>query len=157
MIGYLRHDYEGAVPHLADAFRGFSEIGDLLGIATCLQNLGNCRRELGDVRAARGDYARALGSYAVTGDRWLLATMVEDVAMLVADDAPAAACRLLGAAEAARETIGARRVDHEEAEIARHLRRARERLGAAATREQDAGRALDLGAARELALGLCRT
>ena len=157
MIGYLRHDYAGAIPHLADAFRGFSEIGDLLGIATCLQNLGNCRRELGDAGAARGDYARALGSYAVTGDRWLLATMVEDVAMLVADEAPAAACRLLGAAEAAREAIGARRVDHEEAEIARHLRGARERLGVAATREQAAGRALDLGAARELALGLCRT
>jgi adenylate cyclase len=155
MTALVCHEYHEALPHLDESLRAFSEIGDLLGIATALQNLGNCYRELGDAGAARRHYARALEAYRVTGDQWLLWGLFEDVAMLVVGDDPAVAFRLVGAAAAVRDAIGAVRMGYEDEEVERHLADARRALGSVATREEAAGRSLVVDAAVVLALECC--
>jgi adenylate cyclase len=155
MIAYLQGDFERAIPHLEESVRIATEIGSLWTVAMAQQNLGNCARERGDSRRARRHYASALNAFSIARDRRELSRVFQNVAMTVAPAQPEEAFRLLGAADAVREAMGGTRPEHEESELEQRLRSARTRLGDAATREGDAGRAMSLDAAIALCRELC--
>ena len=126
-------------------------------MANTENNLGNAARDLGDIDAARSAYASSLRRFASWDDRWALAILLEDVALLAAStgDHPRA-ITLVEAASALRDEIGASQGDALKEEL-------RTRLApsiAALTDADDeaarsAGRALGLSGAVELALDVC--
>jgi tetratricopeptide (TPR) repeat protein len=98
------------------------EIGERWMVAICHNNLGNATRGLGDYAAARRHYAESLRAHRDYHDRWALAFLLEDVGLLAALESDGrAALELLGAADAARESIGAPRSVALEEEIAQQI------------------------------------
>jgi adenylate cyclase len=155
MVAYLQGAYDRAIPHLEQAVRIGTEIGSVGTVSIAKHTLGNCAREQNDFRVAAGSYADALESYAIAGDRRLLYLLFQDVGMLVVPDRPVPALRLLGAADALRESMGSTRADHEEAELAARMGPARAHLGGAAAQAEAAGRELSLDEAIALCRELC--
>lgn len=155
VIASYQGDYERAIPHLEEAVRLATEIDCPLTTATARQSLGNCLRELGKAADARDHYRYALDAYAIAGDQIELCSLLEDVAMVCAVTRPADALALIGAADALREAIGSPRMEHQEAQLERHRRRVRERLGEDAVDPAAAGRALGLDGAVSLCRALC--
>ena len=140
-----------------EALRVFSHVGYPWMMANTENNLGNAARDLGDVEAARSAYASSLRRFASWDDRWALAILLEDVALLAAStgDHPRA-ITLVEAASALRDEIGASQGDALKDEL-------RTRLApsiAALTDADDeaarsAGRTLGLSGAVQLALYVC--
>ena len=83
------------------------EIGDPHMLANFLSNLGDAARESDDGEEAGRCYRESLGLAWSLGEQWLIAYLLEDVAMLAAQDGHAApAIRLAAAAASLREAIG---------------------------------------------------
>jgi tetratricopeptide (TPR) repeat protein len=156
MVAYLRKQYAEAGSYLEEGLRAALQAGDLYGVAVTNHNFGNTRRELGDLGAAGENYLEALRSYALSGDRWSLCMLFDDIAILAALSSPHEAVRLVGASDALRELIGSPRLEYQEAELEEGVARARQQLGPDAAAELAAGRSLDLEAAIRLGSALCR-
>jgi hypothetical protein len=135
------------------------EVGDTWLVAIGHNNLGNASRGLGDHDAARRHYGESLRAYRDFEDRWALAFLLEDVALLAASSADApAALELIGAADALREAIGAPRAPSLAADIDRSLEGAATSLaGEARAAHRARGRALDVAEAIDRALTFCKS
>jgi hypothetical protein len=120
-------------------------------VASSLDNLGNATRELGDHAAAKALYDEALAIGYELGDLWLVAYVLEDVAILLARlDTPVEALTLAGAAARLRRELGSPRPPASQAELDRELDQARSALGPdEASRATAAGEALDVEHAAE--------
>jgi len=157
MIALLQKEYAAAWDLFQKAIQLAREIGDPWMVALSHNNLGNATRGLGQYDAARSHYAESLRIYRNYDDRWSLAFLFEDVATLAAlDNDPRAALALIGAATAARETIGAPRAPSQEEEIEARIGPSVAALSEAEQADWRArGRGLDLAAAVDYALRLC--
>ena len=114
------------------------------------------RASEGDYEATRELFAGALTTFRDHGDKWALAFMLEDVAVLaVLVDEPAVAIRLSGAGAALREETGSSRGAADQEELDGQLAPARESLGARADALWEAGRLGGLDDAISAALRLC--
>jgi uncharacterized protein HemY len=84
------------------------EIGDRQMIANALHSLGNVTRTQADYSTTRSLYRESLTMLRELGEKWLLAHLLEDMGGLAAlEDQPQRALRLVGAAAALRDSIGA--------------------------------------------------
>jgi predicted ATPase len=84
------------------------EMDDDRGVARALVNLGDLAARVGDRERALALYRESLALRLGLRDLPGTAAALEKVAWVVADDAPEAAARVLGAADALRESIRAR-------------------------------------------------
>jgi predicted ATPase/class 3 adenylate cyclase len=102
-------DYEAARSLLEEAMAIYREVGDKPGIASSpLGSLGSVARDQGDDAAARVLFTESLALHRELGHRLGIVKDLEGLAALaVAQAQPERAARLLGAAEALREVIGA--------------------------------------------------
>src|SRR5207244_6521150 len=106
--------------------------------------LGVLTRAQGDIAATCRLFANALRVYHDQGEKWALAFMLEDTAVVtVLASEPELALELAGAGAALREEIGAPRGPADQAELDAQLAPAREALGAAADDAFAAGRSLE--------------
>jgi tetratricopeptide (TPR) repeat protein len=136
--------------HSEEAVRLAREVGDRLNLAIGQHNLGNALRELRQLELAGPEYAAAAQAYQELDDRWGLAYLLEDVALLaVGSSIFEEGFRLLGAANALRAEIGAPRSSSAEAELTTRLSKARATLGdlAAAAEAHGARLGLDVAVA----------
>ncbi len=110
-------------------------------------------RDQGDYVAAHGLYHESLTINRELGDAWGLAYLLEDTGALAAREGHAArAYRLVGAAAALRETIGAPRSASEQTQLERNLEPARQVLGEADQAQAQAeGHAMSMEQAFEYA------
>ena len=101
-------DYAKAQIRLEEAVALQQEIGDRSNLANALNTLGNVIRAQGDYQAACKLYTESLIINRDLGDRRAIAYLLEDIGCLAALQQQAErALRLVGAAAALRETIGA--------------------------------------------------
>ena len=120
-------------------------------------NLANAARTLGDYPEARSQYAEGIRIYSDYGDRWALALLLEDVAVLAAlTGDPSRAFELIGTAESLRDEIGSPRAPSLQEELDEQLAPARTQLrGPEAEAALAKGRALTLDDGVGVALELC--
>ncbi len=140
-----------------EALAVLSEVGDPWMLANTENNLGNAARDLRDFKAAGSAYASSLRRFASWDDRWALAILLEDVALLAAGAGDhRRAVTLAEAAGTLREEIGASQGDALKEELRTRLEPSVATLGAS---EVDAaradGRSLGLAGAVALALDVC--
>jgi predicted ATPase/DNA-binding CsgD family transcriptional regulator len=125
-------------------------LGDTLGLANTLYTLGRVAQAEGDEGHARAFLAEAIELFLKLGDRWGLAACLESLALARASgphgaDGDARAARLWGAAEAAREALGAPLTPGDRRIHERHQAVSRVRLGQSLWQAAwSAGRALPL-------------
>ncbi len=157
MVAVLQKHYAEARDWFQKSMLLNREVGDSWMVAICHNNLGNATRGLGDYEAARRHYADSLRAYRDYDDRWALAFLLEDIGILAALGGDArSALELLGAADAAREAIGAPRAPSLEQEIGQQIAPA-----VAGLSEEDRtairtrGRSLGHSVAVDHALALC--
>ena len=132
----------------------YEEVGHRPGVGTALGSLGDVAAAEGDHLAARGFYQRSLAIWRELGLRHYAATNLELLATRVdPGQGGIRAARLLGAAEALREAIGAPLLYAWREEVHRGVAALRDALGeealAAAWAE---GRAMDWEEAADYAL-----
>jgi hypothetical protein len=129
------------------------DVGDARAMARGFVELGLAARSQGDARWAML-VAEGLGQIRNLGDRRNVAVVLEQLAAVAcADGRPEQAARLLGAAEALREAMGARLPPAEQAAHAKTEQAARAALGEAAfAAARAAGRSLTPVAAVDEAL-----
>ena len=101
-----RGDFDTASRRYADALAIHRQAGDRHAEARVLANLGDVAAQEGANERAEVLYQESLGLRSGLGDRIGVATVLERMAG-VADDRPARAAFLLGAAGAIRESVGA--------------------------------------------------
>jgi tetratricopeptide (TPR) repeat protein len=146
-----------ALESFQEAMRLNREVGDLWEVALAHHNLANAARMLGDFPEARSQYAAGIRIYRDYRDRWALALLLEDVAVLAALTAsPAAALELIGGVESLREEIGSPRAPSLQAELDEQLAPARAELaetGTAAALARGRGHPFDYSVT--LALEVC--
>lgn len=124
--------YSEARAYLQEAVALQREIGDKWAIGNALNNLGNVTREQGDYATTRALYEESLHLNRELGDRWALAYLLEDIGCLVArQGGTAVALRLIGAASALREAIGAPLSPAEQSKLDASLEPARQALSEA--------------------------
>ena len=132
------------------------EMGNPRMIALAEHNLGVLTRAEGDYQAARAFLASALRVQRDQNDRWALAFMLEDIAVLATLlEEPELALRLAGAGSALREETGAPRGPAAQTELDEQLAPAREALVDRAEAAWEAGRAAGLEVAVGEALAFC--
>ena len=86
------------------------EVGDAWMVAIGHNNLANANLGLGDHPAARAHFAASLRAYRGYDDRWAMAFLLEDIAVLAARmGSGTVAFELLGAAATLRDEIGSPR------------------------------------------------
>jgi tetratricopeptide (TPR) repeat protein len=130
------------------------QTGDPWMIALGEHNLGVLTRAQGDIVATCRLFANALRVYHDQIEKWALAFMFEDTAVVaVLAGEPALALQLAGAGAALREEIGAPRGPADQAELDAQLAQARETLGTAADEAFAGGHLLELDDAVAAALG----
>jgi class 3 adenylate cyclase/tetratricopeptide (TPR) repeat protein len=152
----LLGDVNGARARQEESLELRRETGDPSKIALGEHNLGLLTRSQGDFAITRRLFAGALGVYREQDDRWALAFMLEDVAVLASLlGEPELALRLAGAGAALRAETGAPRGRADQEELDGQLAPARDALQADAEVAWDAGRASGLEAAVQAALALC--
>lgn len=84
------------------------EVGDQYYIASAMHTMANIIRDQGDYPAAFRLYRESLEIYRQLSERWMLAYLLEDLACLAAKEKqPQRAFKLVGAASALREAVGA--------------------------------------------------
>ncbi|HEU0132752.1 MAG TPA: DUF4062 domain-containing protein [Mycobacteriales bacterium] len=148
-------DVRGSLPMYADALSVLREIGDMLSVARLLNNVGGALRQLGATDLAREAMLRALARYRRLASRWDVTDSLEHVAAAVLDLGDAAlAARLLGAAEALREQLGAPAAPYLEHARAANAAAVRAALGDRCDEEWQAGRALSWDEAVAAALSV---
>ncbi len=147
-------DYAEARSRLEEAVALQREVGDRAYIANALNNLGNVARAQGDDATARSLYHESLVINHELGDQWAIAYVLEDMGCLAALQGQAErALRLVGAAAALREAIGAPLSPAEQAKLERTLKPARRQLDKAGqVSAQAEGRELSLKQAIDYAL-----
>ena len=148
-------DLRGSLAMYAQALTVLREVGDMLSVARLLNNVGGALEHLGEHDLARDAMLRALARYRRLASRWDLTDSLEHLApaVLAAGD-PALAARLLGAAEALREQLGAPAAPYLEQSRAANARAVREALGDRADAEWEAGRETSWDDAATAALAL---
>jgi class 3 adenylate cyclase/tetratricopeptide (TPR) repeat protein len=112
MIAVLKQQFDVARELFAEAMRLNEEVGDTWMVAVGHNNLGNAYRGLGDTEAARRHYVKSAEEYLAYRDRWAAAFLLEDVAILAAQNGRSLrAIELLGAADSMRHEIDTPRTD----------------------------------------------
>ena len=107
------------------------EVGDRWAIANALNNLGNLAREQGDYGTAASLYHESMQIIKDLEDQWAISYLLEDLGCLSAlQDQPERALRLVGAASALREAIGAPLSPAEKQKLDGVLERARSAISA---------------------------
>ncbi len=106
-LARARGRLDEASMRFGDSLRLSREIGDQRGIADGLRNLGWLACRAGRRDEAFVDLHEAMERFLAMEDRIGIAECLVGLAQVVAPDAPARAARLLGAAEAMRDAIGA--------------------------------------------------
>ena len=145
-------DVQGSLPMYAASLAVLRELGDSLSLARTLNNVGGALAQVGATDLARDAMLRALARYARLGSRWDLTDSLEHIAPTAGD--PVLAARLLGAAEALREQLGAPAAPYLQESRAANEAAVRAVLGATADAEWAAGRALTEEEAVAAALSL---
>ena len=131
------------------------EVGDMWVVANSLNNLGNLARGQGDYLEANTRYRESLKIVHEYNDRWAMAYLLEDMGHLAClQEQPQRALRLVGAAEALRQAIGAPRSADEQQKIKSGLEKAQQAVGEpSAAQLLEEGRKLSLDAAAAYAMG----
>jgi len=138
----LQGDFERAAQMHAASLTEFLQLGESLGVAWAHQGLGETALAQGDDPQATAHFTVGLGLFRDLGDRAGLAWCLAGTAGACAAAQPATAAWLWGAAEALRQSIGAREGPNSRATHERLMARARDQLGEAAFAENwAAGRA----------------
>jgi predicted ATPase/class 3 adenylate cyclase len=152
-LALLRGDYDETIARVREAAALHRELGRRDQLTIDLINLGYALLGKHDDEAARASFAEALGIARELGDALETAYCLEGFAAAAAGARPKHAARLLGAADAARESGGGS-LDQVEHEVhARTLEAARARLGAEGFEQAwEHGRALPTEQAVALAL-----
>jgi tetratricopeptide (TPR) repeat protein len=145
-----------AIEHGEEAIRLAREVGDRLNLAIAQNNLGDALRDLGRLDDAAQAYGAAIEAYSSLGNPGPMMALFEDLAVLASlRGQHADAFRLLGAADALRESLGARRAAADEQGLADRLESSRRAIGrASADRNRLEGGGRTLPEAIDLAL-LC--
>jgi tetratricopeptide (TPR) repeat protein len=129
------------------------QLGDKAGLALSLNTLADVVLDEGEFAEARPLLDESLGISRELGDQTAIAYLLEDYAGLAAAEArPERALQLAGFASALRESIGAPLPPSEQVRVDRMVAPARGTLLDSGTAEWEAGRALSLEQAIELAL-----
>jgi tetratricopeptide (TPR) repeat protein len=132
-VMYDQGDYGAALALHAESLSIRRELGDRQGIAASLYRLGNVAKGQGDYGAARSLYEESLEICREVGDRQGVVHSLEGLAAaFAAQDQPALAARLWGAAEMLRETLGAPLPPNERDAYDQQIRRVRSASGAEA-------------------------
>jgi predicted ATPase/DNA-binding CsgD family transcriptional regulator len=130
MVALSQGDPAGARPLLEESLATCRELGDRRTIAKAVYFLGDVASGQGDHAAARTLYEEGLSLSLELGDRWISAISLEGLAtMAVGAGQPDAAARLLGAADALRDAIGATRPAYWQALYETNLTETRAALG----------------------------
>jgi tetratricopeptide (TPR) repeat protein len=138
-------DIDRAQELYAEALHRYRELGDPSGAAFVLTHLGRLERERGDIVRAEALLQESLQVSWQIGEKPLLTEVVEGLAEVACDRGDAALCaRLLGTAEALRESTGIPLPALHEPALAQCVVTARAALG-------DAGFAFATGEGRALA------
>jgi adenylate cyclase len=147
-------EYDRARELLEEAVAIRREVGDRWATANSLNNLGNVVRAQGNYDQAQVLYRESLIINRELGDRWAVAYLLEDIGCLAALQGQAAnGLRLIGAAAALREAIGAPLSAADTAKLDRLLAPARQMLDLETQRALEAeGKAWPLDRAIESAL-----
>jgi tetratricopeptide (TPR) repeat protein len=161
-LGYFALDLgqqQTAHAHLEEAVALMREIGFRWGLANALNNLGNVARAQGNFAVAQTLYEESLRINQDLGDSWAIAYLLEDAGCLAAAQGEARrALRLVGAAAALRQAIGAPLPGSEQAKLDTQLQVAHAALSPA---DQEAlladGRGLSLAQAVAEALDIGTT
>jgi predicted ATPase len=142
-VDLLRGDDERAGTLLEESLSLARAVKDTWGISVALLNLGRVRLCAGDAPSARAELEDGLALARERGDRRVEAELVQGLAAVLALEQRAAeAVRLLGAADALRESTGAAASPAEAMVAARFLSPLRESMGGSAfDAELAAGRA----------------
>ena len=132
-------------------FRGY---GDIQGIARALMNLGEVRMMQDKLVEAEELLKESFVLFQEIGSQWDIAYVLEGLAHVKTyRGSPGDAARLLGAAEALRETLGAPRPPNEVEPHERHVARARSAMDPAGfTTAWNEGREMTIESALEFAL-----
>jgi len=101
-----RGDFEEARRLYADSLAIQRELGNTRVVAIALGNLGRVSFLQNDFDAAREFYAESLEINQSLGDLHSISLLLDGFAGLAADEQPARAAELLGAANALRQTVG---------------------------------------------------
>lgn len=126
-------DYNEAQERLEEAVSLQREVGDRYYIANALNNLANVARAQNNFFLASSLYRESLEINRDLGAKWSVAYLLEDIGCLFANRAmPRLALRLVGAAGALRQEIGARLSDREQSRLTEMLAPARQALDQAA-------------------------
>jgi class 3 adenylate cyclase/tetratricopeptide (TPR) repeat protein len=159
MIAVLQKRFAAARDLFTEAMRLNEEVGDTWMVAVCHNNLGNAYRGLGETAAARSHYAESAEVYLAYGDRWAAAFLLEDVALLAAQNGrPTLGIELLGAADRMRNEIDTPRSESLHDELEAGVVNARPELSA--TERESArtrGRQWSLENALAAVVGYCRS
>jgi tetratricopeptide (TPR) repeat protein len=108
-VAFSRGDRQAARPLLEERLAICRELGDSALLIHALGGMGHLARDEGDYARARAFYQESLLLRQRLGDLFALAQSLEDLAALAGREQQAErATRLLGAAEAFCETLGAR-------------------------------------------------
>ena len=156
MIALLQQDFFGARDRVTESMRLAAEIGDPWMTSVGHHNLGNAYLGLGQPDEAGVHFTAALIAYEEHADRWSLALLVEDVALLaLRTDQSAMAIELTGAADALRDELAAPRAPAAALALAGALVPAHASVGALGETHYDAGRAYDLATLSAAVKGVC--
>jgi adenylate cyclase len=129
-------ELEAALRHGEEAIRLAREVGDRLYLATAQNNLGDALRDLGRLDDAAAAYGAAVDAYRSLGNPGPMMALFEDLAVLASlRRQHADAFRLLGAADALREALGAPRAAADEQALSERLRPSREAIGGASAED----------------------
>jgi predicted ATPase/DNA-binding XRE family transcriptional regulator len=107
-IAQLQGDYGRAAEWHEDSLRRFRELGESLGVAWARHGLGETALALGESAEATARLAEAVELFQDLGDRAGMAWCLAGLAGAAVGGQPARAAWLWGAAEALRQSIGAR-------------------------------------------------
>ncbi|HEX5039541.1 MAG TPA: tetratricopeptide repeat protein [Candidatus Limnocylindria bacterium] len=150
-VARRRGDFATATRRYSDALAIHREAGDRHAEARVLANLGDVAAQEGANERAESLYQESLALRSQLGDRIGMATVIERLAG-VADDRPARAAYLLGAAGAIRESVGSPLSVAALAQVDQFLAGLNDGIGAAAvTASLDDGRRASLAQAVERA------
>ena len=106
LVAREQGDLPGAMSLLREALGLFRSLGDDWGTANSLENLGDVMLALEDRGAAAAAFKEALQIGRALGNSVHIAECFEGLAAVAAEGQPRRAARLLGAAEALRDTSG---------------------------------------------------
>ncbi|MGI8826775.1 MAG: ATP-binding protein [Chloroflexota bacterium] len=152
-VARSRRGHERAKDLYEQSLAIFRDIGEKVNIAKCLQELSVVAQVLGHDEEAGDRLLESLSLYRELDDKRGLAEWIEHDARVAALQGRAGeAARLLGAAQAARDMLGARLSPGEESVLERDLRPARDELGDGWETARRQGTGLTLEDAIEYAL-----